>query len=99
MSAAKTHCPKCNSAMVQGFIVDFNLAGRMVISWVEGGTREVHLDRDESAYRKDHSCGHLPLFGLRIPRVVCAAGIRRQITPPNQPLQSDGIPHSRDCRT
>jgi Domain of unknown function (DUF6487) len=36
MSTAKTLCPKCNSEMVQGFIVDFNLAGRMVSSWVEG---------------------------------------------------------------
>ena len=36
MSAAKTRCPKCNSEMAQGFIVDFNLAGRVVSSWVEG---------------------------------------------------------------
>jgi hypothetical protein len=32
-----------------------------------GGAGEVHLDRDESPYRKVHSCGNLPLFGLRIP--------------------------------
>ncbi len=36
MIAATPQCPKCKSAMVQGFIVDFNLAGRMVSSWVEG---------------------------------------------------------------
>ena len=50
--------------MVQGFIVDFNLARRMVSSWVEA-TEEVPLDRDEIAYRTDRSCGHLPLLGLR----------------------------------
>jgi hypothetical protein len=36
MSAVKTRCPKCSSEMVQGFIVDFNLSGRMVSNWVEG---------------------------------------------------------------
>jgi hypothetical protein len=65
MSAAKPQCPKCQSAMVQGFIVDFNLVGRMVGKLCRG-CGEVHLDRDEGAYRKDYSCGHLPLFWLRI---------------------------------
>jgi hypothetical protein len=37
MSAAKTRCPKCNSEMVQGFIVDFHAGGqRLVSNWVEG---------------------------------------------------------------
>ena len=36
MSAATNRCYKCSGEMVQGFIVDFNLTGRIVSSWVEG---------------------------------------------------------------
>jgi Domain of unknown function (DUF6487) len=35
MSAANTRCPKCNSEMVQGFIVDWQ-SGLGVTNWVEG---------------------------------------------------------------
>jgi hypothetical protein len=36
MSAEPTRCPKCNGAMVQGFIFEFDGALRKVSSWVEG---------------------------------------------------------------
>ena len=37
MSATKNRCPKCDSEMVQGFIVDFGQGpGRLVSNWVEG---------------------------------------------------------------
>jgi hypothetical protein len=37
MSAEPARCPKCNSEMMQGFIVDFHTGGkRLVSSWVEG---------------------------------------------------------------
>ena len=40
MTPASTRCPKCKSEMVQGFIVDFNLAGRLVSNWVEGAPQK-----------------------------------------------------------
>ena len=36
MSAEPPRCPKCNGAMVQGFIFEFDGAQRKVSSWVEG---------------------------------------------------------------
>jgi uncharacterized protein (UPF0212 family) len=36
MIAGNNRCPKCNSEMVQGFVIDWNSAGRLVSNWVEG---------------------------------------------------------------
>ena len=41
MSAEPTRCPKCNGAMVQGFIFDHHAGGkRLVNTWVEGAPEE-----------------------------------------------------------
>ena len=37
MSAAAARCPKCDGAMVQGFLVEYHAGGkRLVTTWVEG---------------------------------------------------------------
>jgi Domain of unknown function (DUF6487) len=36
MSQAVSRCPKCNGEMVQGFIVDFTHAARLVSQWAQG---------------------------------------------------------------
>ena len=36
MSDDPAKCPKCKGEMVQGFIIDWTQAGRMVSSWAEG---------------------------------------------------------------
>ena len=43
MSAEPTRCPKCNGAMVQGFIFEFDGAQRKVSSWVEGASTAGNL--------------------------------------------------------
>ncbi len=36
MSADRSRCPKCNGAMVQGFLFESEGPRRMVSNWVEG---------------------------------------------------------------
>jgi hypothetical protein len=53
MSAQQSQCPKCNGAMVQGFVVDWSQGGgRRVSSWVEGAPAAAfwhgtHVDEDK----------------------------------------------------
>ena len=43
MSESKSRCPKCDGEMAQGFIVDWNLAGLRVCTWVEGAPEKSSL--------------------------------------------------------
>lgn len=53
MAEAKTRCSKCNGEMVQGFILDWNVAGRLVSSWVEGAPEKSFWTGTKSpAYEK-----------------------------------------------
>ena len=48
MRAETTRCPKCNCAMVQGFIVDFHAGGqRLVSNWVEGAPEKSFWHRTD----------------------------------------------------
>lgn len=39
MPATSRTCPKCQSRMVEGFVVDTTYGGRTVSSWVEGAPK------------------------------------------------------------
>ena len=70
MSAEPTRCAKCNGAMVQGFIFEFDGAQRKVSSWVEGGAGKVLLAKHEGPEGKDRPDRNLPVLGLRLPGIV-----------------------------
>jgi hypothetical protein len=67
-------CPKCNAAMVQGFIVDRNHGGsRTVSSWVEGAPKKAFWSNTNAPEEKQvpigtfrcSGCGYLESFASR----------------------------------
>ena len=74
MSAETTRCPKCNGAMVQGFIFEFDGAQRKVSSWVEGAPEKTpwhgtNVPEDKcipvGVYRCSN-CGFLESYALPV---------------------------------
>jgi hypothetical protein len=81
MNAETTRCPKCNGEMVQGFIFDYHAGGKRVVScWVEGAPEKSWWRVTKVPAEKCVPVGVFPLFGVRVPGILRAAGVRRQLT-------------------
>ena len=79
MSAEPIRCSKCNGDMVQGFL--FESEGHRLETWVEGPPNRSWWGGRDGIEGRVRPGGHLPVFGVRIPGILCTARVRRAITP------------------
>jgi hypothetical protein len=71
MDATNQQCPKCDGAMMQGFLLDNTHGGRLISHWAAGpplssfwgGLKKPELSLPVGAYRCS-DCGYLELYAL-----------------------------------
>ena len=80
-------CPKCGGSMEQGFVLDNTYGGRVVSQWARAPP-EVVLARHEAPRREARAHRDVPLLILRLPRVVCTAGVRSEIAAAHAALRA-----------
>jgi len=98
MSAESNRCPKCDGEMVQGFTFESEGPKRMVSTWVEGAPDRSFWHSGAKVPAGKCVPVGIPMFGLRIPGVLRAAGVRREVTPPNHRLNLTGAAERRPAR-
>jgi DNA-directed RNA polymerase subunit RPC12/RpoP len=70
MATAQLNCPKCNSKMIEGFIVDQGYGRRFVSQWVEGapetgfwmGAKLSNKRKIDTKTYRCTSCGYLESY-------------------------------------
>ena len=78
-TTSSQRCPKCTSSMEQGFVLDQTHGARLVSHWVAGAPLKSFWTGTKVPEDQAHPDRQLPLYIVRLPRALRAAGVRGKV--------------------